>query len=526
MNEERKPSETMGPEPSTPQYSSLRDYVRVLRRHRALILLITVAFGAGALIWSLAQSDKYRATASLSFRDPLADLRVIGPDVPPEDSPPIRAAASAELITRPEVARRAARILDRDPAEGRALAARVSAQVAPQTNFVLVTAEADSGPEAAAITNAFARAAEDFAAREIENRLESARDSVLRELREARRDETAAARPLEIQTLQIRLNTISALQDIAQPVSINRSAGVPAEPFAPQPERNAVIGLLVGLLVGVVVAFGRDALDRRFRTVHDVHAAYQLPVLARVAGSAFGHAGLVAGPGLPMSDADFEAFRVLRTNLGYLENGGPLRTVLITSGMPEEGKTAVSMALASAAAYGGARTLLVECDLRRPAFAKRLGVQPAPGLADYLRGDAGPGDAVQTVEIGEPWSPSSQGRSGGRGGQFACITAGSNPNDAVERLSGERFSRFLDSVSKAYDLVVLDASPLLAVVDPLTLMPLVDATLLCVRVQQSSAEEAKAVRSALEHLPERPLGLVVTGLNRGGPDSYEYYYGY
>ncbi len=110
---------------------------------------------------------------------------------------------------------------------------------------------------------------------------------------------------------------------------------------------------------------------------------------------------------------------------------------------------------------------------------------------------------------------------------LVCIAAGVPPEAPAELLATDRLREFLDKVGKAYDLVVIDSSPMLAAVDPLELIPLVDAILVCVRVSRSTRDEARAVKHALGRLPKRPTGIVVTGLKADSDDQGYYgYYGY
>jgi Mrp family chromosome partitioning ATPase len=174
----------------------------------------------------------------------------------------------------------------------------------------------------------------------------------------------------------------------------------------------------------------------------------------------------------------------------------------------------------------GQRTLLVECDLRRPCFARRFGLNAEPGLTDYLLGNAGPQEILQTVELAEPTQLNgTKGSPGvsGSAGTLVCIVGGTRVANPAELLISRRFTDFLEKVSKAYELVVLDASPLLAVVDPMEILPHVDAAIVCVRVQRTTREQARAARVALSTLPERPMGAVLTGMRRGDPDAYDYY---
>jgi polysaccharide biosynthesis transport protein len=507
-----------------PRYTGLADYLRVLRRRRLLIALVTAGLAAAALLYSLNESTVYETTAQLSFRDPLSDLNLLGStNVAPQQAPQQLAAANAELITRPEVTRRVERELKTNH-----LAGSVATQVGLQTNLVLVTAKASSAGYAARLANAYARAVTVVGTATERKRVADAVHAVAVQLARAKRNPNPAITSVRVSALVRELARLQALKTIAQPVQIVEHASVPGAPVSPKPIRNTILGALAGLVLGLLAAFARESLDRRVRSAHDVQEELGAPVLTRVPDTALGSAGLARNGRPPMADLDFEAFRVLRMNLGYLSTERPLRSILITSGLPEEGKSTVSMSLASASVLAGQRTLLVECDLRRPSFARRLGIARSPGLTDFLLGDAGLREVLQTVEIAKPGTLGNRdgGTSGDPGGVFVCITAGTQVKDPAELLISERFGGFLEQVTKVYDRVVLDASPLLTVVDPLEIMPRVDAVIICVRAQKTTRDQARAARAALSNLPRRPIGAVLTGLRRSDRDAYDYYYGY
>ncbi len=125
------------------------------------------------------------------------------------------------------------------------------------------------------------------------------------------------------------------------------------------------------------------------------------PVVGHIRSEALGHAGAPnesgTGAAGPLEDPDEEAFRILRQNVQYLAAASETETLLVTSAMAEEGKSTVAACLAVTMAEAGRRTLLVECDLRRPVLAKRFGLNETPGLTDYLSGNAEPGEILQTV---------------------------------------------------------------------------------------------------------------------------------
>jgi tyrosine-protein kinase len=503
------------------RYTSLADYVRVVRRHRVLIAAITIGFAIAAFAFSKTRPTTYEAEAQMSFGDPFAALSLVsGRSATPSETAMVRATNAADLVTSPSVERKVARELRKNPPAG----CSIDASVLVDTNNVAVDGTCRTAAGAARYANAYATAARELGNAQARAEIGRFARALAKRIDEAKKHPIPGVTEAQLAGLQADYARVQTLKEAATPVEIVERATPPDTTASPRPIRDAIIGLLVGLVVGLLVAFGRDALDRRLRSSHEVHDELGLPVLGRVSRTALGHAGLARNGMAPMRDEDFEAFRVLRMNLAYLADGGPVKSVLVTSGLPEEGKSTVSAALASAAVLAGQRTLLVECDLRRPCFARRFAVESEPGLTDYLLGNASPQEILQTVELGEPVRVN--GSTGGEGrpaGTLVCITGGTLVSNPAELLVSERFRDFLDKVSKAYDLVVLDGAPLLAVADPLEILPHVDAGIMCVRVQQTTRDEVRAARAALSTLPRRPMGAVLTGMRRGDPDAYDYY---
>jgi succinoglycan biosynthesis transport protein ExoP len=530
------------------RYTSLLDYVRVVRRRKWLIVAVTAAAAIIAYGYTTTQETKYEATAQLSFRDPLADLDIIGAGNQgiPTQTPIQLAATNAELITSPQVTNMVERDLKKEhdqearqhetdpenPAPGPICDGDVSGTVGVQTNLVQAEAQASKARCAATLANAYADAARRIGTEDARAKIDQSEQVIQTEIDEAQAATQsedpveASTQTVQLSVLQQQLTRVQTLKEITEPVQVVEPAEKPDDPVSPNTERDTLIGTGIGLLLGLLAAFGRDVLDRRLRSAHEVHEELGLPVLSRVTDSALGHPGL-ARNGLPaMSDADFEAFRMLRMNLGFLAADNPIRSILVTSGLPEEGKSTVSMSLASAAVLAGQRTLLVECDLRRPSFARRLGVDHEPGLADYLLGSAEPQEILQTVDLGEPASlngGAARDPSSSPTGTIVAIAAGSQVANPAELLISQRFRGFLEKVTKAYDLVVIDGAPFLAVADSLEIVASVDAVLVCVRAQQTTREELRAAHAALSNLPDRPMGAILTGMRRGDPDAYDYY---
>jgi capsular exopolysaccharide synthesis family protein len=497
-------------QPNPPSYVTLRDYLRLIGRQKWLIAAITLIFGAAAFVHSASREDTYTAQASLAFRDVVQDLALLGDAAVPELTPGERAAANAEAITSLATAAAVRERLGTQIAADE-LRDAISTRVDTLTSLVLVDAEWETPQFAARLANGFAFEAVATVSRQQRQVVE---DAI--EVLEDRLDEDPGASRTRQQL--VRLETI---RSILRPARVVRQAEPPAEPSGPATRRNTALGLLVGLALGLLAAFVRDSLDRRLRGSQDVRRELDLPVLGRLPVSAVGDASPSGNGHAGLSRGGFEAFRVLRNNLQFLKPDGELRSILITSSLPEEGKSTTAVSLASVSALAGRRTLLVECDLRRPSLAGRIGIKQTPGLRQYLNGEASPQEILQVVSLAFP-TRNGEGEEPARRSDLICIAAGGSSEDSAELLASERFREFLEKVTSAYELVVIDAGPVLSAVDPLQLVPLVDGVVLCVRLAKTTRDDARAARAALARLPERPIGVVLTG-DRGDDDYYGYY---
>jgi receptor protein-tyrosine kinase len=302
---------------------------------------------------------------------------------------------------------------------------------------------------------------------------------------------------------------------------------VPAGPIRPKPVQTTLLGLLMGITFGLVAAFVRDSLDRRFKTSREITEELHLPLLGYVPEEVLGQALSSPNGKRTLSDQELEGFRILRTNIEFLDVDKPPKMILVTSALPEEGKSTVSSALAAAYTSAGKKTILVECDLRRPTLAKRLGVKEAPGLSDYLVGQATPPEVIQTISLGGDTTNGSAAVPGTSAKvPLVAITSGTSSPQPAELLRSQRCKDFFAQIREVYDVVIVDTCPLLSVVDTLELLPLADAVVVCVRASQTTRDQARAAKAAIAHFPERPTGVVVTGIRARDEAGYSGYYSY
>lgn len=508
-----------------PRATTLREYFGLLRAHRVLIGATALLAAVVALGLSLIQQPSYLAQASLDFQGQSQALGLVGT---PSGSPATaeqKAAQGADTILRPQ------------------LLSSVKRHLGTRKSVPELTSDLTATPNSASgLVEIGARSSDPRFAARLANQV--AQDAAATETSAARANYSAAARRLQARfnaekgsrdtgTKAIfaeRISQLEALAAVARPLEVAAVAAVPSSPTSPKPVRNGIVGGILGLLLGLLLAFVRQSLDRRLKSSEDVHRELGSDVIGHVPDMAMGHAGALTANRDPLEEKDLEPFRVLRRNLDFLEGARSLKTIAVTSALPEEGKSTVAASLAATVAAAGRRTLLIECDLRRPSLAPRLGLDPKVGLTSYLAGDASPDEVLQFVDLPSP--PSSVNGSGSVSEnpgvhRLACIVAGRPTPQPGEMLGSPQFEEFLSQVSEVYDNIIVDTSPLLSVADTLEVLPLVDAVLLCVRSNQTTRDQAKAAKAALEHLPSKPTGLVVTGVRHGDEGSYGYYsYGY
>ncbi len=506
-----------------PNESTLFDLLRPLRARWWVVVVITAIAVAASLGFSYAQKKKYSATATLQVQDQTFDLGLVGVGVPTNLTAAEVASQAAQRIDQPAVSNRAKSILG-SPLPAYELAGSVSASVDPNANNVHVDATQPSATGAAALANAFANATVAIV-NHSQRQVYAAAAAAL----EGRKSGSVDPNSLR------ELRTLAA---IATPAQLTEVATPPGAPSSPRPARNAALAALLGLMVGLLAAYLLDTADQKLRSSGDVERQFSYDVVGRVRQEALGHSPNAGAPDRIVDPVDWEQFRILQRNIEFLgPNGGP-RTIAVTSSIPEEGKTTVACFVAFANAAAGRKTLLIECDLRRPVLAERLGIRRSPGLTDFATGAAAPEDVVQVIPFSdvvvsngargkrsdglEPTTLAAE-TAPGYSHQLACVTAGSATDHPVEVLTSGAVRRMLDEVRQVYDVVILDTPPLLVVVDTLEVIEKAEAIVVCGRTAKLTRTQARAGENALKRLPGRPIGLVVTGVTPSRDSGYTYY---
>jgi capsular exopolysaccharide synthesis family protein len=281
-------------------------------------------------------------------------------------------------------------------------------------------------------------------------------------------------------------------------VRLVERAAVPQAPFSPNLRRAMMLGAIVAFLVAVGLVLGLDYLDDTVKTPEDI-ARLGLPFLGLIPAARSGRDRL-------SGNNDFsEAIRSLRTSIALsTRQGGSI--VLVTSAQPLEGKTTTACNLAAALAYGGAKVLLIDADMRRPGVHRNFGLENRCGLSELLSGQAALTQAVQRLAEPDLW----------------IMPAGSTPPNPSELLASGRMEALLGQVQNGpFDWVIVDTPPVLAVTDASILTQWVSGVAFVVGSEMTRRRLAERAIETLAAGRPRILGAV---LNRVDVTRNKYYY--
>jgi Mrp family chromosome partitioning ATPase len=495
--------------------------LRVLRERWWIVALSAIVCTATALALSLTSAKQYEASASLLFRDPGFSDALFGSDVfAPSLDPARESSTNLLLVESREVAAAVKRELGLDESTSDLLD---KVEVDERTNADIVEIRArDENPRLAArIAGEFANQYVLFRQRADRRKIDDAEQLIQQRLEDLPADATAERTQLE-EALQ-RLIALGAVQTGNAEV-IDRPE-VPTVAASPQTRRDVIVALFVGLVLGVAIALLVDFLDRRVKSAEEFEELYRVPTLSTVPQSTF------SAKRKTMQGAAFEPFRILYSGLGFLSVSGPIRVLMVTSAVAEEGKTSVAVNLARAVALSHRSVALVEADLRRPSFRGHFGAEAAPaGLTNALVGHQSVAELIQHVpptaalEEDEGAAFAGLGEGPGMNGAIALLRSGPIPPNSAELLRSERMGHVLEELAETHDMVIVDAPPLLPIADAQVLLAhdMIDACLIAARVYKTTRDQARRTRAILDQHRVDRIGLVVTGV-RERAGGYEYY---
>jgi capsular exopolysaccharide synthesis family protein len=314
----------------------------------------------------------------------------------------------------------------------------------------------------------------------------------------------------------------------ASNIRIVDAAQVPKSPVKPRVALNLALGIILGAALGVGLALLQEYLDNTLKTADEVERLLRLPSLGllpdcfsdgdgkasdkKLAVVSRPSDGALA-PGVQTGGEATEAYRTLRTSILLSANPVP-KMLLITSALPSEGKTTVTVNLGATLASLGSKVLIVDCDMRRPCCHQSTGVENKPGFVRCLTGQVEMTDAILPV----PGVPN-----------LSVIPCGPIPPNPAEVLSSPLTADLLRRLRSEFEYVLLDSPPLLTVSDSRILSTLTDAVVLVTRAYSTPYDLVRRARGLLYNAGARILGVALNSVDtykQGGSGYGPYRYGY
>jgi succinoglycan biosynthesis transport protein ExoP len=289
-------------------------------------------------------------------------------------------------------------------------------------------------------------------------------------------------------------------------VRIVDPAEVPRGPISPNVGRELEVSFATGLFFAVVLAFGLEYLDNRIKSPQELKAHLGVPFLGMVpsVGKDKANGDPLLSRAVPANFA--EAFKSIRTNVLFSSAEDGMRSVVVTSSGPGEGKSIVSANLAVALAQAGQRVLLMDGDMRRPRVHEIFGTDQEPGLSNVLTGAAKSSEAIKRC-------PTVHG--------LWLLGSGHVPPNPAELLGSHRFRDFLGSLEEHFDWVVIDSPPVLVVTDSSIVANHASGVVFVVGSDKTSRQ---AARTAVEQLDAANARIIGSVLNRVNLSRHQYYY--
>jgi succinoglycan biosynthesis transport protein ExoP len=499
-------------EPTT----DLRAYVRPIVDRWWLILVIVAFATAAAYVHdsSSAESTSYKSTTTLLVRNSPLESALLGDQtnqVDPEELVVLIQSRGTTSAVR--------RKLGDQKISGGVSAQVVKPEQATSTvsSLITLTATADSPRAAARLANTYATTFTELTSARTRRQVTSARERNERELAALGQSRADQLRRTQLSREIRRLAGIEALPAASvQQIdpAVNGSA------VSHSPRREALFAFAVSLALAIGLAYLLALLDKRIRHVDQIEDRYGAPLLGAISHvkdpASAGEGQIAVPPSLR------DAFRRIRVNLDLADEGRRLRTILVTSALPREGRSTLVRNLALAYREAGRRAAVIEADLRDPRLAELFVLSAGPGLTDVVRGNQPLREVLQEVGTGQQAVLAEQAGNGMGGpvesrGSVAVLTGGGPAQDATDVVSAETIRPLLDEAAERHDVVIVDSPPLLPLSDSVQLLSAVDGVLLVARIGHTTTESVDEVREILGRLSGvTVLGVVANDVSARG----------
>lgn len=521
-----------------PEGLTLRDYLSILWRRKWIILAVVVVATASAYFFAARQPKVYEASADLIYEkqvDLSNPLTGQGYSDPNERTSQLQSVGN--IIASPDMRQRAQTQLSVEGESGAGftvssapLTDSTSSSTSYASSVVRITATSGNPKLSAAAANAYAVAFVDYRREIVKTQIQRGIDAINNRMNTY---PDGARSSTDYLVLQQRLRDLQLSRDTATGnFRVLVPATVPAAPIAPKPMRSAILGFGVGLFAAIGLAFLLEQFDTRLRRTEDVALVLRQPLLGRIPRISHKlrlEGGVVSlkHPGGSVA----EAFRMVRTNLDFMNVEGSIRSLLITSCVQGEGKSVAASNLAVTMAMAGKKVMLIDCDLRRPRQHQYFGVPNDAGVSTVVTGQHKLSEALVPIEVaqaaagGTPdsmpafnaWAEGADARS-----RMYVLPSGPIPPNPGEIVASARLGAIIDQLTREADIVIVDTPAMLPVGDTSAIAPRVDGLVFLVDMGVVKRPQLSVAADQLARLPVRMLGTVVRVAHSGGHYSYRY----
>lgn len=280
-------------------------------------------------------------------------------------------------------------------------------------------------------------------------------------------------------------------------------------PISPDKRKVIASGLVLGILAAIALALIWDSLDDRLYSEDEVQRITNFPILAQVPQLKQPARQTLLATGDKITPL-LESFRMLRANISFCATDHPIKSIVVTSSVPNEGKSSAALNLAIAAALGGERTILLDLDLRRPTQHTFLNMPLAPGFTSVVSGQNTLEEVLRPCKIPD----------------LQIITGGPVPPNPFKLLNSQTARQTITDIIAMADFVVIDTPPMLGLADARLISSLVDGTVMVVAMQETARREVGRAGDLLNSTGNEVLGVVMTKVPTsaiGGYDTYRAY---
>jgi len=293
----------------------------------------------------------------------------------------------------------------------------------------------------------------------------------------------------------------------------------PDRPVSGGKKKKIFLGVFIGLFLGIGAVLIWEETDKSIRTREDVKRHLKLPILGIIPKVKFDNYELQDSEKAKSISSQIvthdysptpvgEAYRSLRTSLLFSKSIGPIRSLVIGSVSPGDGKSFTAANLAIALAQQKSKTIIIDADLRRGVLHNSFNCPKKPGLTNYLTGVV----PLESV-LNETYIPN-----------LSLITCGSLIPNPSELLGSVRMKRFIEGITNRFDFIIFDTPPLIAATDAVILGTFVDGIAILVRAGKSNREDLKRKLELFRNVEARVLGVILNGVGvEVAHEGYSYY---